>query len=400
VDKTGRNAPCPCGSGKKYKHCHGSVAANRPRPLLIGAGVGSRQTTQFTWGFPAQNLHVAFVPQYRERKEDEHPQGLPGRYNVIFVFSRPGFSLTAEREYKSAEELQGDSHLAITPPAYSPSGITNPLSVIFRTSFGEAQLKLTGVPNDRGFLGKVFSESFDANSFSDAEERAYRALAPALSNLSIHLDIPLSVHQVESRESSSGSVRYSLLSPYFDAPFAMVPIQWMESEFRGYASLYREALNSNSGVYTFLCFFKIIEAVRERRSRLGSAAKKAGIPFSRPAENIPANPEELRLWLSALFPVRPNWTLEALDAALPIEARGKRIGHIVGEILNPLRDNIAHALLSAAGTITVSADELLHIREVGRWLPLTKFIARRMLKNEFPAEFLCHLSEDGTVFPK
>ena len=23
--KVGRNAPCPCGSGKKYKHCHGSL---------------------------------------------------------------------------------------------------------------------------------------------------------------------------------------------------------------------------------------------------------------------------------------------------------------------------------------------------------------------------------------
>ena len=23
--KTPRNAPCPCGSGKKYKHCHGSL---------------------------------------------------------------------------------------------------------------------------------------------------------------------------------------------------------------------------------------------------------------------------------------------------------------------------------------------------------------------------------------
>ena len=22
-DKTGRNAPCPCGSGRKFKHCHG-----------------------------------------------------------------------------------------------------------------------------------------------------------------------------------------------------------------------------------------------------------------------------------------------------------------------------------------------------------------------------------------
>ncbi len=26
VDKIGRNDPCPCGSGKKYKHCHGSLA--------------------------------------------------------------------------------------------------------------------------------------------------------------------------------------------------------------------------------------------------------------------------------------------------------------------------------------------------------------------------------------
>jgi preprotein translocase subunit SecA len=24
--KVGRNEPCPCGSGKKYKHCHGKLA--------------------------------------------------------------------------------------------------------------------------------------------------------------------------------------------------------------------------------------------------------------------------------------------------------------------------------------------------------------------------------------
>jgi len=24
-DKVGRNDPCPCGSGKKYKHCHGRL---------------------------------------------------------------------------------------------------------------------------------------------------------------------------------------------------------------------------------------------------------------------------------------------------------------------------------------------------------------------------------------
>jgi preprotein translocase subunit SecA len=24
--KVGRNEPCPCGSGKKFKHCHGKFA--------------------------------------------------------------------------------------------------------------------------------------------------------------------------------------------------------------------------------------------------------------------------------------------------------------------------------------------------------------------------------------
>ncbi|MFL5024936.1 MAG: SEC-C metal-binding domain-containing protein, partial [Microvirga sp.] len=25
--KVGRNEPCPCGSGKKFKHCHGQYVA-------------------------------------------------------------------------------------------------------------------------------------------------------------------------------------------------------------------------------------------------------------------------------------------------------------------------------------------------------------------------------------
>jgi preprotein translocase subunit SecA len=25
IGKVGRNDPCPCGSGKKYKHCHGRL---------------------------------------------------------------------------------------------------------------------------------------------------------------------------------------------------------------------------------------------------------------------------------------------------------------------------------------------------------------------------------------
>ncbi|HAX92454.1 MAG TPA: hypothetical protein DCY25_00660, partial [Bacteroidales bacterium] len=28
--KVGRNDPCPCGSGKKYKNCHGSTQPSAP----------------------------------------------------------------------------------------------------------------------------------------------------------------------------------------------------------------------------------------------------------------------------------------------------------------------------------------------------------------------------------
>ena len=26
--KVGRNEPCPCGSGRKYKHCHGALSGS------------------------------------------------------------------------------------------------------------------------------------------------------------------------------------------------------------------------------------------------------------------------------------------------------------------------------------------------------------------------------------
>jgi len=36
VPKVHRNAPCPCGSGKRYKKCHGDKKLQRPAPILPG----------------------------------------------------------------------------------------------------------------------------------------------------------------------------------------------------------------------------------------------------------------------------------------------------------------------------------------------------------------------------
>ena len=42
MSKTGRNEICPCGSGKKYKRCHGLTTENhqRGRMLMIVVGLG------------------------------------------------------------------------------------------------------------------------------------------------------------------------------------------------------------------------------------------------------------------------------------------------------------------------------------------------------------------------
>jgi hypothetical protein len=62
----------------------------------------------------------------------------------------------------------------------------------------------------------------------------------------------------------------------------------------------------------------------------------------------------------------------------------------------PLRVWIAHAILDS-GEPTLLADEGLDLQKLTKWLPLAKCIARRMLKVEFPPEFLPFVAEDGSV---
>ncbi|MCX7152210.1 MAG: SEC-C metal-binding domain-containing protein, partial [Proteobacteria bacterium] len=51
MNKVGRNDPCPCGSGKKYKHCHqlseqGGVAPSVVQAFALPAGRESQLVSQ------------------------------------------------------------------------------------------------------------------------------------------------------------------------------------------------------------------------------------------------------------------------------------------------------------------------------------------------------------------
>jgi hypothetical protein len=247
-------------------------------------------------------------------------------------------------------------------------------------------VKFKGIPNDNGYLGKIIVEELTANSFSHAETLAYEVLAPFLSAWSLHLDIPVHVEtiQVTSLETHTSSLR--VRTPTFEMTFAGGISPILADDFCQYASLYREAMNSNSGFYRFLCFYKIIESISFRRSRTNEAAKQAGQEVRRFHEVIPSNQDELIAFLKDVYQWRTQWDAFALSQIVPVEVYGKRIGGVREKYLNPIRVGIAHALLKT-GEVRISLDKLEHIQQVNKWLPLCRVLARMTLRNEFPAEF-------------
>jgi hypothetical protein len=62
MSNPGRNQPCPCGSGKKYKRCHGAFAVNDTLPPEIRAGIDQK---------------IREVEALRKRREQQQGLGRP-----------------------------------------------------------------------------------------------------------------------------------------------------------------------------------------------------------------------------------------------------------------------------------------------------------------------------------
>jgi hypothetical protein len=397
--KVGRNEQCPCGSGKKYKKCHGGTPVVERGAQAARGQTAAVQVPLNPIGMPGQVHHIIFVGRFADPNDQRNvsgPSGQPGRYKVVFVFSRPGYPLVPENQTVFSNELRGDSHLAILPPAFVSPQNEGATQIRIYANLSLEQLVFEGYPNEKGFLGKIVLESIEAQGFADAELKAYRALAPSLSNWSLVRDVPMHIAQIDSTEIATGNARTSIVNPYLQAAWAVPGTGTMSEEFRRYASLYREALSSNSSAYQFLCFFKMIEAIMARRGRLNAEARREGRAPRRSIERLPSDLASREVWLRAIFYGRPDWDPMSLDEIFPPDVLGKKMSRIVDSELRPLRVKIAHAILDS-GEPTLMADEGLDLEKITKWLPLTKCVVRRMLKDEFPAEFLPFLSEDGTV---
>jgi hypothetical protein len=335
------------------------------------------------------------------------PAGEPGKYSAAVTLSRPGVRPLPEYDQRPSEALRGDSHVAITKPAYAPPGNPDATEIRCHTHTG---VVFSGMPNEKGFLAGFRVYPFEAESFSDAYVKALAKVAPSLSLWSAYLDVPLHVFQVDVLEVASGNTMIAYRNSFPELAIASPPGLADDADFLALISIYREALNSNSLLYQFLCFYKIAEGVQRRRDRAAKRAKRDGASVTRVVETLPQDDVEGRAFLGAIFPT-PAPTREPArtiyhETLLPKTARGRTFVDLLGfeddsdGRLKAVRDLIAHALTSQERgqpfTLVNLDDALLH-RRVHQLLPLMKVIARRMLKTEFPTAFLSHVPEPRTT---
>jgi hypothetical protein len=347
-------------------------------------------------GFPGEGQGIIAVPHYTGTKAHLNasgPNGAPGTYAATFVLAKPGTRNSPENQVRFADELKGSSHLAISKPAIVHPIDPDEIQMSYTTAAGA--FLFHGFPNAEGFLGKITSDPFFAINRKDAEQKATSAIQGLLSNLTSQLDIPLNIELIEVTEMATQSKGVSFVAAF---PLVSMAVRaagtFTDPEFEHAVALYREGLNSNTPLYRFLCFYKILELSRKRRERLGRQNKSA-TDQDRTGERIPANDRAaLTTWLNALFYLNRDWDDGVFQQIFLPEVFGKKINNIFDNQLRPIRDKVAHGLLDSGDFLLL--DNAEDRQTVSKWLPLLRCLARRVMKNDFK-EYLEYLKEDGTI---
>jgi hypothetical protein len=385
--RPGRNQLCRCGSGRKYKRCcfpadQAARAATAPPPKRAQTQPGV--TTQLPhMGLPGDQVHLTVGPVGADGREFGTPRGAPGRYSVSFVLWRPGHSL-APNEVKMPEHLQGDSFLQLRKDSAGGFGTLK----FNGTTEGGTEYEIIGYPNAAGFLGKLTVDEIVANDFDTAETLVYDAIIPGINHMSVMFDTPLDIYEAGLMEKATGVQKVIFRNPPREITLnATPPGAHITAEFRAFASIYRIAIASNSSLFQFLCYYKIIEGIADLRQSEAMRAREEGKEVVRYIETIPVKPEEMSAWLGRAFPQHYAIDATQLDHSVPAEFRGKRIGAVRKDILEPLRNSVAHLFSKDGGLIHGDFERLSRQREIDRALFMAKAIARVMLTNQFPSLF-------------
>jgi hypothetical protein len=395
--KIGRNDPCYCGSGKKYKRCHLSAS-----PSMTANG---RQTVSIPLlpspdrSLPPGETHPLFDPetqpdflvhghlqQFGTAYAFEYdpplpapygarpvPEGYPGEYEVAFTLQPPSRVILDGGTFDVNPELPGGSLLGIAKPvpradheavAMRVECLHEPLD----PAAAPVNLRYLYSPNDQGLLSTI-RVRLQANNSIEAERVARQNLEPALSNWAFVYDIPLEVARVRVEEIATKSVRvYYLHQPYKTVGFdpKISPASAQVPENYHLLLFYREALQATSPHYQFLCFYKVMDLVKWLHDKRARAARASG-------ENPSTPPKTL---------TQDKWLTKNVRPDLLSQVLGKKYAAIKECQLRPMRNRIAHALLDNWDPTEEPTEELLYQDDVYRLLPLVHYLARHLVAEE------------------
>ncbi|HEX4031754.1 MAG TPA: methylamine utilization protein MauJ [Terracidiphilus sp.] len=339
------------------------------------------------YGVPGEEQKMLVFFGTTDFSVGSRPLSGPGKFRVQFLLARPGRLKFSEHEPSFLSNVVGDSHLGIARPASQRISNDDVVGMVLQARGDNWQIEFKCVINEGGYVGKIVVEELAANNYGHAESVAYQALSTFLSSWSVILDIPVFIETIQVTDLTTHTDMLRVCAPYIEMkPGAGLTVAFSE-EFRHYASVYREGMNSNSPFYRFLCFYKIVESIYARRSENAKQAKRRGEQPRKYTEDIPLSKEAVKGLLGLLYPWRTDWDDDlTINQILPTEAHGKRFRNLRENYLEPLRNRIAHALMRS-GVIETVADRLEDINGVTKWLPLLRIWVRLLLKVEFPTEF-------------
>jgi hypothetical protein len=346
------------------------------------AELGEANFKGFKNALPGARLKLSFLHKWKDPdpRNNASASGSHGLYRVVCVLQKPAHAELPENNFASADAQHGASYIRVLKQENVAQ--SDDFAIKFSIVVGQDTLECVGSLNREGCLGKIIMHRVSADSFASAERLACDAVARWLSQVSLSLDIPIEMGNVQVTELATGNHQIGFQTPMVEVPALRIGALSHSDELAFYASLYREALNSNSSVYQFLCLFKVIEGTQARRSRLDKDVISRGGTPHRLRERLPVDADSAASWLKQLFP-HTAWDPDSTLLIFPGKTLGMRMNTVLQTHLRPLRNRVAHAVLDS-GEMALSADLSFERSTVEEWLPLTKCFARYFLNKEFP----------------
>lgn len=196
-----RNAPCPCGSGRKYKHCHGAEPARTAPEAARRSPAGARGTFE-----RARDLHRK---GYLDEAETLYREGLQRSPRDAGAMSGLGILAAQRGDPASALEWIGKA------------AAIEPQSAAYRFNYGKALLQLGRAAEAREALERAialdpgYAEAYHELGLAceqagrpDAAEAAFRrALALAPRSWEVHNNLGLLLHRRGRYEDAALSLR-------------------------------------------------------------------------------------------------------------------------------------------------------------------------------------------------